>query len=207
VTDEKTEYPVNRYLYEEPGITCMAKANSGFKFVGWSENIDSNTTRPLKPCIEESHGFFDPFIEPIQKSLQIYNDTAKTSFCITQYGTFTASFRELPAPLPMENWIPLYGLIASTIIGASIPSIILWAKTRKDIKKSNLHRSKIRSLYDEGRRDESDFETLNRLKNEISDFSKGKISQFHYSDLKDELSILYQEIFMKKLIQWIVIKK
>ena len=58
--DEKTEYPVNQYLYEEPGIICIAKANSGFEFVGWSENIDSNTTRPLKPCIEESHVFLIP---------------------------------------------------------------------------------------------------------------------------------------------------
>ncbi len=90
--DEKTEYPVNQYLYEEPGIACIAKANSGYEFVGWSENIDSNTTRPLKPCVEESTGLFDPVIEPIQKTLQIYNDTAETSLCLTQYGTFTASF-------------------------------------------------------------------------------------------------------------------
>ncbi len=198
--DEKTESPINQYLYEEPGITCIAKANSGYEFVGWNENIDSNTTRPLKPCIEESHNLFDPFIEPLQKTLQIYNDTSKTSFCITQYGTFTASFRELPAPLPTEYWIPLYGLIISTIIGASIPSIIGWTKTRGDIKKLNLHHNKIKSLYDEGIRDDNDFELLNKLKNEISDsFSKGKISQFHYSNLKDEISILYQEIFMKKI--------
>ena len=198
--DEKTEYPVNQYLYEEPGITCIAKANSGYEFVGWNENIDSNTTRPLKPCIEESHNLFDPFIEPIQKTLNIYNDTAKTSFCITQYGTFTASFRELPAPLPTAYWIPLYGLIISTIIGASIPSIIGWTKTRGDIKKSSLHHNKIKSIYDEGRRDDNDLELLNKLKNEISDsFSKGKISQSRYSNLKDEISILYQEIFMKKI--------
>ena len=198
--DEKTEYPINQYLYEEPGITCIAKANSGYEFVSWNEKIDSNTTRPMKPCIEESHSLFDPVIEPIQKTLQIYNDTAETSFCITQYGTFTASFKALPVPLPTQFWIPLYGLIVSTIIGASIPSIILWAKTKGDIKKSNLHHDKIKSLYDEGRRDDNDFETLDKLKNEISDsFSKGKISQFHYSNLKDEISILYQEIFMKKI--------
>ena len=98
--DDKTEYPINQYLYEVPGITCIAKANSGYEFVGWNENIDSNTTRPLKQCIEESHSFYDPVIEPIQKTLNIYNDTAETSFCLTQYGTFTASFKELPAPLP-----------------------------------------------------------------------------------------------------------
>jgi hypothetical protein len=187
-------------LYEEPGITCEAKANSGYEFVGWHENVDSNTTRPLKPCIEESHNPFDPLIEPIQKTLQIYNNTAETSFCIAQYGKFTASFRELPAPFPTEYWIPLYGLIVSTIIGASIPSIIGWAKTKGDVKKSNLHHTKIKSIYDEGKRDENDFESLNKLKDEISDsFTKGKISQIHYLILKDEISILYQEIFMKKI--------
>jgi hypothetical protein len=61
-------------------------------------------------------------------------------------------------------------LIVSIIIGASIPSIIGLTKTKKDIKKSNLHRNKIKSLYDENRRDEADFETLDRLKNEISDY-------------------------------------
>ncbi len=198
--DDKTEYPINQYLYEVPGITCIAKPNSGFEFVSWNENIDSNTTRPLKSCVEESHGFFDPVIEPIQKTLNIYNDTAETSFCLTQYGTFTASFRELPAPLPTSYWIPLYGLIISTIIGASIPSIIGWTKTRGDIKKLDLHHKKLKTLYEEGSRDDHDFESLNKLKNEISDsFSKGNISQFHYSNLKEEISILYQELFMKKV--------
>src|SRR4029078_2293664 len=138
--------------------------------------------------------------EPIKKTLNIYNDTADTSFCLTQYGTFTARFRELPAPLPTEYWIPLYVLIISTIIGASIPSIIGWNKTRGDIKKLNLHHEKIKSLYEEGSRDDHDFESLNKLKDEISDsFSKGKITQFYYSNLKDEISVLYQEIFMKKI--------
>ncbi|MDQ3084338.1 MAG: YncE family protein [Thermoproteota archaeon] len=198
--DDRTEYPINQYLYEEPGINCIVKPNDDYEFVGWNENIDSNSTRPLRPCIDGSHSFFDSVIIPIQKTLKIYNNTAETSFCITQYGKFTASFRELPAPLPTEYWIPLYGLIVSTIIGASIPSIIGWAKIRGDIKKSNLHHNKIKSLYDEGRRDENDFEALNKLKNEISDsYLKGKINEFHYSNLKHEVSILYQEIFMRKI--------
>lgn len=198
--DEKTEYPIDQYLYEVPGITCVAKANSGYEFVSWSEKIDSNTTRPLRPCVDDSHNLFDPIIAPIQKTLNIYNDTAETSFCINQYGTYTASFKALPAPLPTEYWIPLYGLIVSTIIGASIPSIIGWAKTKGDVKKSNLHYHQIRSIYDEGKRDEHDIESLDKLKNEIYDsFSKGKISQIRYSNLKDEISILYQEIYMKKI--------
>ena len=198
--EEKIEYPINQYFYEEPGMICNAKANSGFEFVNWNENIDSNTTRPLKPCIEDSKNPFDPLITSIQKTWQIYNDTAETSFCINQYGTFTANFRELPAPLPIEYWIPIYGLIISTIIGASIPSIILWARTKRDIKKSIIHLKKIKAIYEEGRHDKVDLESLNKLKDEISDsFSKGKISQFHYSNLKEEISILYHEIFMKKI--------
>jgi hypothetical protein len=66
--DDKTEYPLNQYLYEEPGITCIAQANNGFEFVGWSEDIESNITRPLKPCIENSHGFFDFAVGTIQKT-------------------------------------------------------------------------------------------------------------------------------------------
>lgn len=31
--DDKTEYPLNQYLYEEAGITCIAQANNGFEFV------------------------------------------------------------------------------------------------------------------------------------------------------------------------------
>ena len=198
--EEKIEYPINQYFYEEPGMICNAKANSGFEFVNWNENIDSNTTRPLKPCVEDSKNPFDPLMTPIQKTWQIYNDTAETSFCINHYGTFTANFRELPAPLPIEYWIPIYGLIISTIIGASIPSIILWARTKRDIKKSIIHLKKIKAIYEEGRHDKVDLESLNKLKDEISDsFSKGKISQFHYSNLKEEISILYHEIFMKKI--------
>lgn len=198
--DDKTEYPLNQYLYEVPGITCIAKANNGYEFVDWNENIDSNATRPLKPCIEKSGGFFDPIIETIQKTLQIYNDTAETSFCITQYGVFTATFRELPAPIPTQYWIPLYGILVSTIVGWSIPNIIGWLKSKTDIRKSNLHYNKIKSLYETGNRDDLDIELLNKLRDELSDsFSKGKINQFHYSNLKEELSILYQEIFMKKI--------
>ena len=139
-----TEYFINQYFYEEPGIICIAKANSGFEFVSWNENIDSNTTRPLKPCVGSSHNPIDLLIAPIQKTWQIYNNTAETSFCITQYGTFTASFRELPAPLSTEYWIPIDGLIVSTIIGASIPSIIGWAKTKGDKKiKSSPQKNKV----------------------------------------------------------------
>jgi len=73
-------------------------------------------------------------------------------------------------------------------------------KTKSDIRKSSLHHHKIKSLFEAGKRDDSDIELLNKLKADLSDsFSKGKINQFHYANLREELSILYQEIFAKKV--------
>lgn len=201
--DDKAEYPVNQYLYEVTGITCIAKANSGYEFESWNENIDSNSTRPLKPCIEESHSLFDPVIEPIQKTLKIYNDTAKTSFCITQYGTFTASFKALPPAIPSEYLFPLYGIIVSTVIGFSIPSIINWINSKKQISRLNSYNNsfqEITSVYGDGKLDEKDIKQLDTLNKNISDsYAAGKINIEQYTDLKKEISVLIQEIFNKKL--------
>ena len=53
----------------------------------------------------------------------------------TEFGNFTANFKEVPPPIPPEYWIPLYGVIISTVIGWSIPSIIGWANTKINCKK------------------------------------------------------------------------
>ena len=56
------------------------------------------------------------------------------------------------------------------------------------------------SLYDDGKLDENDIEPLNKLKGKISDgYSQGKINAEHYSNLKDEISLLYQELFKKRI--------
>jgi hypothetical protein len=52
----------------------------------------------------------------------IDQDTSK-QFTLTQFGNFTANFRPKPFPIPSEYWIPLYGVIVSTIVGWSIPTI------------------------------------------------------------------------------------
>jgi hypothetical protein len=96
--------------------------------------------------------------------------------------------------------IPLYGIIISTIVGWSIPSIIGWARSKADVRKLNYYHKRISSLYGDGKLDENDIEPLNRLRTNIIDaYSKGLINEKHYESLRDEISILYEEIFRKKI--------
>lgn len=69
-----------------------------------------------------------------------------------------------------------------------------------EIRKLNYYHKEIFKLYDDGKLDEKDIDKLDILKNSISDdYAKGKINAEHYANLKDEISILYQEIYNKKL--------
>ncbi len=43
------------------------------------------------------------------------------AFDVNEYGSFTAKFKPLPPALPAEYWIPLYGIIVSSVVGWSIP--------------------------------------------------------------------------------------
>jgi uncharacterized membrane protein len=49
---------------------------------------------------------------------------------VNQFGNFTAYFRAVPPAIPSEYWIPLYGIIVSTVVESSIPSIISWRKSK-----------------------------------------------------------------------------
>jgi hypothetical protein len=112
----------------------------------------------------------------------------------------TATILE-PLPLvPPEYLIPLYGIIASTIIGWSIPSIIGWARSKADVRKLNYFHKQIASLYGDGKLDEDDIESLDQLRRNVIDaYSEGKINEKHYESLRNEISILYEEIFRKKI--------
>jgi hypothetical protein len=78
--------------------------------------------------------------------------------------------------------IPLYGVIVSSIVGWSIPSIVGWVKTKKMIRISNRHHKRISSLYDDNKSDHNDIAPLDKIKIDISDaYAKGKISDQHYN--------------------------
>jgi len=55
-------------------------------------------------------------------------------------------------------------------------------------------------LYDDGKLDEDDITDLDRLKTDLTDaYAKGKMSEQHYANLKSEISVLYEEIYKKKI--------
>ena len=180
------------------GTKCIAKANDGFHFSSWVENIKKNAIRTINSSNSNLNLPF-PFSFGIL-GLKSIDETSILTITESRSGIFTANFKEVQPPIPNEYLIPLYGIIASTIIGWSIPSIIGWIKTKTDIRKLNYFHKKIQSLYYDGKLDENDIEPLDNLKSRISDaYSKGKINSEHYSNLKDEISVLYQDIFKKRI--------
>jgi hypothetical protein len=55
-------------------------------------------------------------------------------------------------------------------------------------------------LYNDGKIDGNDIEELNKLRDNITDeYTKGKINNEYYTNLKKETSVLYEEIFKKRI--------
>jgi YVTN family beta-propeller protein len=207
------EYPTNIYLYVANGIKCIARPNKDFEFSSWVENLSHNSTIPLsQSAISDS-----PWISlsqwlnstiPLSQSaisrsawnsfLNIFGKPYDTSatFDVNRFGTFTANFKAVPPPVPPEYWIPLYGIIISTIVGWSIPSIIGWIKSKTQIRRANQYHKRIHSLYTTTNNElyEND-KTLDTLKTDIKNaYAEGKISDQSYNNLKDETSILYERV-------------
>jgi hypothetical protein len=99
--------------------------------------------------------------------------------------------------------IPVYGIIVSTVVGFSIPSIITLRISKKQTARLNLYHQEmtdLTSLYDDGKLDENDIDRLDRInKNIINAYSEGKINNEQYSNLKNEISVIYEEIFRKRV--------
>jgi uncharacterized membrane protein len=187
--------PINRYFYVSSGTECIAKPNKGFEFSSWTQNLAQNSTITINASTTSG--------SPWTSFLDIFGakaDDPAATLSVTRFGNFTAYFKALPPAIPSEYWIPLYGIIVSTIVGWSIPSIISWSKSKTLIRRLNYYHRKIASVYDDGKLDESDIESLNSLSKNISNaYAEGKISNEHYTNLKNEISVLYQEIFKKRI--------
>jgi hypothetical protein len=94
----------------------------------------------------------------------------------------------------------LYGIIIATIVGWSIPSIIGWTKSKRDVGKLNYYHKQIASLYGDGKLDENDIEALDQLRSRVANsYSEGKLNEKHYESLRAEISTVYEEIFRKKI--------
>ena len=121
--------PLNRYFYVSADTECVAKPNKGFEFSSWAENSDDNSTRTIKTSTNTS------ILESFLDFLNIKPNDPTATLNNTQFGNFTANFNKLPPPIPSEYLIPLYGIIITTIVGWSIPSLIGWFRAKMDSRR------------------------------------------------------------------------
>jgi YVTN family beta-propeller protein len=189
------DIPTNQYIYLDFNTECYAQPNKGFRFNSWIENLDQNSKRTIKV----SEVTDSPFTS-IQNLLRMNITDPSTKFEINKFGNFTTNFVEVPPPIPSEYLIGLYTIVASTIVGWSIPSIIGWVKSKGDIRKLNFYHNQINTVYEDKKLDENDVKSLDDIqKNIINEYSRGHLNNEHYVNLKNEISILYEEIFTKRI--------
>jgi YVTN family beta-propeller protein len=151
-------------------LECKAKANSGFQFTSWSGDLISPSS----------------------------DNNANTRFTVSKYGALSANFIN-PVQITIP-WELLAGIILGPIVGWSIPSIIGWIKSKRDVGKLNYYHKQIARLDEDGRLDEKDIEALDLLRNRVTNaYSEGKLNEKHYETLRGEISTLYEEIFRKKI--------
>jgi YVTN family beta-propeller protein len=193
LNNKDLEAPTNRFFYVSTGSKCIAKPSKGFEFSSWVEVLDSDSTRTLN---SSSGSPYTAFLDAIN----IKPDEPTATLTVNRFGNFTSHFRALPPAIPSEYLIPLYGIVASTVIGFSIPSIVNWHKSKKQISRLNSYHHEMTSLYDDGKLDEKDIGRLNELNKKIIDaYSEGKINNEQYTNLKNEISVLYEEIYSKRI--------
>jgi hypothetical protein len=111
------------------------------------------------------------------------NDTLAT-FDVNRFGTFTANLKTVPP----QYWIPLYGLIGSTITGWSLPTIIV--SRNKEKKSVKLYDDIVASLSNA-----TDRQSLDVINNQvIRTYINEKINEFQYKILDKKISEYYNII-------------
>jgi YVTN family beta-propeller protein len=185
------DVPTNQYVYVDFLTQCIAEANKGFQFTSWIENLGHNSTRAIGSSTNSN--------SPLNSFLNIFGagstDTS-INFIVTKSGNFTAVFEKLPPPLPAQFWVSLYLVIASSIVGWSIPSIIGGIKTKIQGRRVSKYYKDIDRL----KSTKSIESRIDHLEERIRRaYESGKISEQHYNNLKNKISILYEEIYRKRI--------
>jgi hypothetical protein len=177
----------NYTIYDsDTRLECESKSNAGFQFSSWSGD---QISPPLYNNQETSSTLSDYLFGSWFNS-ENNNNTTKTTFTVSKYGTLTANFiNSTPVLIDPNFWTPFYGLIP----GLFIPSIISWLNGKRQRRHLSMYRKEIDSIYtrlDEKRiTREQCLETLDNIKKRLTqDFEKGRISESHYDKLNDRIS-------------------
>jgi hypothetical protein len=120
------------------------------------------------------------FLNPLLNIFGIRQNDTGAALNVTHFGSFTRNFRALPPAIPPEYLTVLFGIM----VGTFAPSFLKWLNGLRQ-------RKNLRKLID---RIDSEHSNLDRivLENEIMHlYTKGKISDSHYTLLKDKISEYY----------------
>ena len=185
--------PINRYFYVSSGTECIAKPNTGYEFASWVETFDGNSTRTINAST--------PTDSPLAALLDAFSNDPAASLTVNRFGNFTAYFKALPPPVPPQYWASLFTVVVTALVGSLlIPAVIGWIKSKKQTSRLNSFHQQMALVYSDSKLDENNTNQLNILSRNISDsYAAGKISNEQFTNLNNEVSIAYQEIFKKRI--------
>ncbi|MGA9935731.1 MAG: hypothetical protein WBP83_11475 [Nitrososphaeraceae archaeon] len=185
--------PINRYFYVSSETECIAKPNNGYEFASWVETFAGNSTRTINAST--------PTDSPLAALLDAFSNDPAASLTVNRFGNFTAYFKALPPPVPAQYWASLFTVVVTALVGSLlIPAVVEWIKSKKQTSRLNSFHRQMALVYGDSKPDENDTNQLNLLNRNISDsYAAGKISNEQFTNLKNEISIAYQEIFKKRI--------
>jgi len=135
--DQEQQFPLNLYLFTSIDTKCIAEPNDQFFFSSWVENFGHDSIMTLSEASSTFYSSFIPssFINSFSKLFGSQSKDDPSIILLNQHGKCTANFRGGAPLIPPSAWIPLYGVIFSSIIGFSIPTMSGWIKSANQRKK------------------------------------------------------------------------
>jgi hypothetical protein len=133
-------------------------SNQGYAFSSWTENLGKNSSKAITVSPTPDYLFY------FLNILHLAGNDKSSTLDVTHNGNFSANFEKVAPPLPPEYWTPLYGVIVTTIVGWSIPSIIGWIKTKKQGRILRKYHKIIDSLHHDDKSGQNDTSSLDKLK-------------------------------------------
>ncbi len=186
--------PLNVFLYVSSGTSCIAEPSKGFEFSSWVEVSSDNSTR----MITATSG--SPWTALLD-TLNLKSTDPAANITVNRFGNFAAYFKALPDPLPPEYWASLFTVVATAIVGSLlIPAVIGWTKSKRQTSRLKSFHNQMALAYEDNTLDENDILRLNSLNKNITDsYAAGKLNNDQYTNLKNEVSIAYEEIFKGRI--------
>jgi YVTN family beta-propeller protein len=154
---DNTLIPIDQYLYVWDKSYCTAVPNNGFEFINWNKKLANNSTMPIKNTLDfhnsENSNTNSTFWDLFSYLIGTKKDIPNATFSVTEFGSYIANFKEIPPPIPKEYLFTIFGVLATTIVGISLPGILRWIKSIIELRKLNRYYKQIDVVYDDGKLD------------------------------------------------------